>query len=209
MAFGTPVVAYHWPDSEGLNKELKELILEAETRVAGMSRSNVNGWHSDTDFFRGDAGCVRVLKKRAETVVIELTRIVAAPTGQARTFRFTPSAWANVLRNGGYNSVHNHPNCLWSGVYYVARGEPDPTPKENGKLELLDPRGGINMVYIEKNVLDGRYVIEPTPGLMIVFPSWLKHMVHPYYGKGERISVAFNVAVEERPGEAAASPAHS
>jgi|SRR5215470_2234213 len=209
MAFGTPVVAYRWPESEDLNKGLRELILEAETRTAGMSRSNVNGWHSSTDFFQWDAECVRVLKKRAETVTVELTRLVAAPTGQDRTFRFRFTGWANVLRSGGYNSVHNHPNSMWSGVYYVDRGEPEPTPNENGKLELLDPRSGINMVYIEKNVLDGRYVIEPLPGLMLLFPSWLKHMVHPYFGKGERISVAFNVAVEEAPAETSAAPAPS
>jgi uncharacterized protein (TIGR02466 family) len=199
MAFGTPVVAYRWPDSEGINKELKELILKAETRNAGVSRSNVKGWHSNTDFFQWDAECARVLRKRVDTLAIDLTRLVAAPTGESRTFRFAAAAWANVLRDGGYNSVHNHPNCMWSGVYYVDRGEPDPTPNENGKLELLDPRSGINMLYIEKNVLDGRYLIEPVPGLMVVFPSWLKHMVHPYFGKGERISVAFNVSVEEKP----------
>ena len=56
MAFGTPVVAYHWPDSEGLNKELRELILTAETQTAGRVRSNVKGWHSETDFFKWDAG---------------------------------------------------------------------------------------------------------------------------------------------------------
>jgi uncharacterized protein (TIGR02466 family) len=207
MAFGTPVVAYHWPESEDLNKELRELILKAEGRIAGMVRSNVLGWHSDTDFFRWDAGCSHALKKRAETLAIELTGLVAAPTGQSRTFRFTTIGWANVLRHGGYNRVHNHPNSMWSGVYFVNRGEPEPTPDENGTLELLDPRGGINMMYIEKNVLDGRYLIEPIPGLMIMFPSWLKHMVHPYFGTGERISVAFNVSVEEQSGEATgASP---
>ena len=147
-----------------------------------------------------------MVKKRAETLAIELTRLVVAPTGEARTFRFRTTGWANVLRSGGYNSVHNHPNSMWSGVYYVARGEPEPAPNENGKLELLDPRSGINMLYLDKNVLDGRYVIEPVPGLMIVFPSWLKHMVHPYFGKGERISVAFNVSVEEQSGTAASTP---
>lgn len=203
MAFGTPVAAYQWPESAELNKELRALILKVETQTAGRVRSNVKGWHSETDLFKWDAGCVRVLKERAEKLAIELTRLIAAPTGQARTFQFRSTAWANILRDGGYNSVHNHPNSLWSGVYYVDRGEPDPTPNENGKLELLDPRGGINMVYIEKNVLDGRYVIEPVPGLMLVFPSWLKHMVHPYFGKGERISIAFNVSVEEKSVEAA------
>jgi uncharacterized protein (TIGR02466 family) len=92
---------------------------------------------------------------------------------------------------------------LWSGVYYVDGGNPEPMPRENGKLELIDPRSGVNMLYIDKNVLDGRYLIEPIPGLMVVFPSWLKHMVHPYYGNGERISVAFNVFAEEQPAQSA------
>jgi hypothetical protein len=30
---------------------------------------------------------------------------------------------------------------------------------------------------------------------MIVFPGWLQHFVHPYFGSGERISIAFNVSV--------------
>ena len=31
-------------------------------------------------------------------------------------------AWATILRKGGYNSVHTHPGCAWSGVYYVDTG---------------------------------------------------------------------------------------
>ncbi len=30
-----------------------------------------------------------------------------------------------------------------------------------------------------------------------LWPSWVKHMVHPYVGEGERISIAFNVNVVE------------
>jgi hypothetical protein len=33
---------------------------------------------------------------------------------------------------------------------------------------------------------------------MLLWPSWLKHWVHPYQGDGERISVAFNVNVIEQ-----------
>ena len=28
---------------------------------------------------------------------------------------------------------------------------------------------------------------------MLVFPSWHQHMVHPFFGTGERISIAFNI----------------
>jgi len=31
----------------------------------------------------------------------------------------------------------------------------------------------------------------------VVFPSWVKHMVHPFVGSGVRISIACNVNVVE------------
>jgi len=41
-------------------------------------------------------------------------------------------------------------------------------------------------------------VIDPVPGLMVFFPSWLKHIVHPYRGTGERISISYNVTIREK-----------
>ena len=45
--------------------------------------------------------------------------------------------------------------------------------------------------------LEERHLIDPTPGLMVLFPSWLQHFVHPFFGKGERISIAFNAMTAE------------
>ena len=197
MAFGTPVIAYPWPDSETLNAELRQVILDKEKDNDGVVKSNVGGWHSATNFFAGEQDCVRTLKMRVQNLVIDLMRaITVAPEG-ARTFNFRTDGWANVSRDGDYNNVHNHPNCLWSGVYYVAEGKPDPDRPNNGKLELFDPRAGVNMIFIENTMLHGRYTIDPIPGLMVVFPAWLQHMVHPFFGKGERISVSFNVLIGE------------
>ena len=36
---------------------------------------------------------------------------------------------------------------------------------------------------------------------MILFPNWLKHQVMPFFGEGERRSVAFNFAVVESQAE--------
>jgi hypothetical protein len=48
----------------------------------------------------------------------------------------------------------------------------------------------------EEGLIGGRYFFEAMPGLMVMFPSWLKHMVHPFFGSGERISTSFNVRVQ-------------
>jgi uncharacterized protein (TIGR02466 family) len=197
MAFATPVVAYPWPDSDELNRELAELVLADERKSEGVSRSNVGGWHSASDLLDRDAAPIRKLRQRVMSVTAAITRTVTVANAAPRTFNCRIDGWANVSRHGQYNSVHSHPNCLWSGSYYVRAGEPDPDTRFNGRLELIDPRAGANMLAPESSALQTRYLITPTPGLMVLFPSWLNHLVHPFFGRGERISIAFNVKTDE------------
>jgi hypothetical protein len=37
--------------------------------------------------------------------------------------------------------------------------------------------------------------VRPESGLLVVFPSWLYHWVHPYAGQPPRIAVSFNATV--------------
>jgi uncharacterized protein (TIGR02466 family) len=196
MAFGTPISTYLWPDSDALNVELRNVILEKEKAEKGIKRSNVGGWHSKPDLLVWEADCTRQLKDRLAAFTLDLTRLVTTLDG-LRKINLQMEGWANVSRRGHYNSVHDHPGTAWSGVYYVSRGEPDGDDPCNGKLELLDPRAGVNILGAQQqSVLEGRYLVEPMPGLMVMFPSWLKHMVHPFHGSGERISISFNINVQ-------------
>lgn len=198
--FGTPMIAHPWPDSDSLNEALRDVILSKERESKGIVRSNVRSWHSATDFFTWDAECVRTLRGRVQQLTISLTRSIMLTPEGPRRFNYRLDGWANVGRRGSYNTVHNHPNCLWSGTYYVAGGKPDSDGgNQNGKLELLDPRVGANMFYVKGTRLESRFLIDPIPGLMVMFPSWLNHLVHPFEGEGERISVAFNVVTTEVP----------
>lgn len=201
MAFGTPIAAYPWPESEKLNAALREVILKVEAKHGGIKRSNVGGWHSQTDLLNWDHDCVRSLRERIRKMSVDMTAAVVTGAESKRRLSFAVDAWANVSRDGDYNNVHDHPMAIWSGVYYVAAGEADPDIAMNGKLELLDPRPAINMLRLESSIFEGRYLIDPLPGLMVFFPSWLKHFVHPFRGKGERISISFNIIMKdaERP----------
>ena len=49
MVFGTPISSYLWADSDTLNAELRNVILQQEKADQGLMRSNVGGWHSKTD----------------------------------------------------------------------------------------------------------------------------------------------------------------
>jgi uncharacterized protein (TIGR02466 family) len=196
--FATAISNYLWSDSENLNEELRKLILERERETPSIERSNVGGWHSNTDLFDNELPVIHQLKSRFHAYVTDLFKSVSSSPTQPLSPNFRMEAWANVLRSGQYHSVHSHPNAFWSGVYYV---NGNPTPKQNhlfsGKLEFIDPRPGAGLTYTEGTTLYGRFLLNPSPGQMVIFPGWLQHQVHPFFGEGERITIAFNVIVLE------------
>ena len=199
MQFGTPFVSYEWPDSEKINQGLAELILAEEKgddEGRGI-RSNAGGWQSRGNLITRSEPEIQTLKQWMETMVFNLLGAIVRKDGTERTFTLLFDSWANVCRNGNYNVVHTHPNAMWSIVYYVSAGNPDASIPYSGLLELLDPRESANYIQVPNTVLDARNFIENRPGRMILFPSWVKHMVHPFVGSDVRISIACNVNVVE------------
>jgi uncharacterized protein (TIGR02466 family) len=194
-AFATPIVNYHWSDSDSLNTDLAAHVRLLEQSSEGITKSNVGGWHSGLDFLDADVACIAELRSRLNELITALGERVLRPELRREAANFRLEGWANVLRSGQYNTVHNHPNAFWSGAYYVTGNEALATHPFSGKLELLDPRPGASLAYSEKTGLYGRFLLSPVAGQVIVFPSWLQHQVHPYFGEAERISIAFNVMV--------------
>jgi len=199
MQFGTPFVSYQWPNSEEINQGLAGLILaeeKSDDQGRGI-RSNAGGWQSRGNLITRPEPEIQALKQWMETMVFNLLGALVRKDGTERTFTLLFDSWANVCRNGNYNVVHTHPNAMWSIVYYVSAGEPDDSIPYCGLLELLDPRESANYIQIPNTVLDARTFVENRPGRMVLFPSWVKHMVHPFVGSGVRISIACNVNVVE------------
>lgn len=190
--FATPVIGYQWQDSAVLNRELQDLVLEREAADNSVRNSNAGGWQSSDDLLLWGAPCTDELKRRIEALLMAVLRETSADKADLPQTRFRLDCWANVNREGDYNVVHSHPNALWSGVYYVAGGDPDPDVPYAGKIELLDPREAATYIQAHKTIMDQRCLINNEPGFMLMFPSWIKHMVHPHRGAGTRISIAFN-----------------
>jgi uncharacterized protein (TIGR02466 family) len=197
LTFGTPICSYLWPESDALNSALRHIILQKEKSDPSIARSNVGGWHSKPDLFLWQDDAVKMLKDRVTSCALDMTRLATA-SEHPRTVNLRADCWANISRRGHYNSVHDHPGSMWSGAYYVSSGDPDGDNPFNGKLELLDPRAGVNMLGLGQAAFAGRCLVDPLPGLMVIFPGWLKHMVHPFFGPGDRISASFNVYAQSQ-----------
>ena len=194
VVFPTDILMHSWPDSQAFNKELKRVILENKDENPGIVRSNTSGWHSESNILKWDEPIIRDLQSR----IIEMSKAMVEMYGgdPKAKWLIKAAAWANVNDNLSYNIMHSHPNCVFSGVYYVCVGKPNKRHNtDNGTFEFLDPRptGCIDVKGLQ---LWQRARFTPAAGGAMMFPSWVWHCVHPFIGKGDRISVAFNVDVK-------------
>jgi uncharacterized protein (TIGR02466 family) len=196
--FATPLIQHTLEGSSTLNAQLRTHILKAmKDDPNGIRRSNTGGWHSDTDMTSWAPEECRTIFSEAMAQIGPLTADTYTPK---RQFGFDGQIWANVSGPGHSNQTHCHTGALWSGVYYVDPGG----DAVEGELILEDPRFPMNQMYMPGLVTRGadgqpapsQHAITPRAGLMVLFPSWLKHSVRPYRGTGQRISVAFNLMVK-------------
>jgi uncharacterized protein (TIGR02466 family) len=197
-AFPTPLGRLWVPDADAMNRSLRSLILSQEAKYQSLGRSNVGGWHSQTDFLDHSETAVVELSHWIDWAVNKMIDATAGPDGFKGTLR--TSAWASVCRAGAYHAPHSHPDSAWSGVYYVDPGSSSPDRPLSGMLEFLDPRAGAEAVTAPGDPYGDPLVVKPEAGLLVLFPSWLYHWVHPYVGQEPRISVSFNVSRESRAG---------
>jgi uncharacterized protein (TIGR02466 family) len=196
--FGTPIMEYMWPDAAELNPQLRDTILRYARHHPGIKLSNVGGWQSESGLleFCGSAG-ERLIQHILEMAQAASDRLYKENGIPPEKLDWTLNAWANVNRRGHYNNVHTHPSATWSGVYYVDSGEAKPTAA-NTSIHLTDPNPARNAIFFP-NLPTGNFRFKPLPGLMILFPSYVPHVVPPHEGERPRISIAFNLRKEPFP----------
>lgn len=197
FSFATLILQRELAAVDELNRQLSGVILEREKNAQGVVKSNVGGWHSASDFLRWQQPEAGQLFERVAGAVKDYTAIERRVDAAALDLTITAEAWANVARAGNYTKPHVHPNCNISGVYYVDVGDAPPDDRDSGVIEFLDPRQRPGMFETEGTVPFDAYRVVPNTGLLLLFPAWLYHYVHPYRGSRPRVSVAFNVTVQK------------
>ena len=74
-------------------------------------------------------------------------------------------------------------------------GADNPDQPLSGVLEFLDPRAGVDAVTAPGDPYGEPFRVRPQAGLLVIFPSWLYHWVHPYSGQTPRIAISFNATI--------------
>lgn len=183
-------------DDDALLEELAHSIRSlAEDDEAGQRWSREKGYKGYTsyaslnDLPKRDpafADLQRLLVRNAVTFADE----IAFELGRKPKL---DSLWVNLLKPGGHHSAHIHPHSILSGTLYVE------VPKGGGAIRFEDPRLPMMMAAPLRGEdapeeLRPFVAVEPRPGLLLMWESWLRHEVLPGKGSGERLSISFNFA---------------
>ena len=184
LHFPTPIYIADIKHST-LNQELERDIVAWSKQDKGITRTNVQGWHSTTNMHE-----LPQFKKLVDMLYACQKTIYNQEHLDSKPV--LGNMWANINPPGGMNRAHQHPNSLWSGVYYIK------APKNSGHLKIDDPRSPAAMVRPRQK--EGKTPArlwrethyEPIAGRCIMFPSWLMHCVDPNNSNDIRISVSFN-----------------
>jgi len=94
--------------------------------------------------------------------------------------------WSVRLRRGGFHVNHIHPEGWLSSAYYASvPSEVDDCILRSGWLKFGEPRFAVPGLapFLE---------VQPKPGRLVLFPSYLWHGTHALRGDAPRISVAFD-----------------
>lgn len=177
------------------NAELEEACLMlAEEDMAGRAWCKEHRYGGYTSYASLDdlpqrASVFAALKSKLDKRAAAFARDLHMELGAGRLK--LDSLWVNVLKPGAAHTSHIHPHSVISGTIYVA------TPPGASALKLEDPRLAMMMAAPPRTAdapEDARSFVylQPRPGTIFMWESWLRHEVPANAAKTPRISISFN-----------------
>ena len=114
---------------------------------------------------------------------------------------YVTQSWANFTEKDQYHHRHKHPNSLISGVLYISTDEDTDRINfyKNDQTPFHVPTENFNVWNSET------WWFPVKSNTLILFPSYLEHMVETKKTPGTRISISFNTFFKGKLGDTAGS----
>lgn len=192
--FVTPFMRRRYEGVEDLNAGLIKVLQKIQQTEPNHNKgkSTIGGYHTDMQLFQRKDPPLQVLagmiQEAARDFITEYVKLSCSAAPDVKGVRLW--GWAVILRPGDSNVAHIHPDARISGVYYVQVPKSKRSKEEEGAILFSDPRPRAEMNAIPNQICD--VVVQPEPGLMILFPAYHQHAVLPFREAGERVCIAFN-----------------
>jgi uncharacterized protein (TIGR02466 family) len=168
-------------DNSKILKEIKSI----QSEDSGRTLTNLGGWQSN-DVVEEELAKYPEMKNlvlKSMEVCLEIYKL-----WQINDTVYFDNMWININKKYDFNLKHVHPRSFFSAVYYV---------KTNEKAgDILFYRPDTQEHYIDSRIpneyTNKKLQFRPKDSLLVLFPSYLPHIVYPNESEEERISIAIN-----------------
>jgi hypothetical protein len=202
--------------SQDIVDEINEHIDATGSDAASMATKLVGQLKNDARSRQVDFDTTAVVGEQVKTVFDSIGSAYLQQGYGRKSVAEVFEIWTNHAYAGDYNPLHDHGSRTTAGLSgFMWLKLPDcmaeqdvPEGKNffNGASGIAD--GWTHMIWGLQQRRDVHRLyprteeyVQPKVGLMYVFPQWMKHQVLPFFGEGERRSIAMNWAVYDSEAE--------
>jgi len=180
---------------ESFNAELGSYLERLHPQTdAYLEQSLYGGTQTEGMLFGAGHALVEKVRARIEQAISAYIDDLKADAGHPflarhnRNFRYA-GAWSCLMRGQGFHTNHLHPEGWISSCYYVTvPKETDNHETHNGWIKFGEPSLELPL---ENPV---RRAVQPVPGRLVLFPSYMWHGTIPLQAGSPRTTIAFDVA---------------
>ena len=175
------------------NKKLIKYCHLMEKKQKGRTVSNIGGYQSNNLDLKE-----KQIQPLITNIIQSLLSYINVCGFKNNINYYIDNMWLNINYFKDLNTAHIHPNCLFSGVYYLK------VPKNSGGIVFHHPSQNLldydwldNLKFNFNEINSSNWKFTPKEGSIYFFPSWLRHSVESNFNKKEqRISIAFNIGAK-------------
>lgn len=174
-------------DNETIVKE----CLDLKEKNPGRQRSNIGGWQSEVyTLFTINKNTTPSVQNLAYNVILAANDISRDHELNVIFDERGCDWWININDNYCYNAVHSHPGSSIIALYY-----PKISSMEQGNLSLVRCDGSQHLLMYEHRPDYTNYELNAEEGTIYILPSNVLHYVKPNFANETRISIAFNLSL--------------
>lgn len=178
-----------WPSLEAYIAELAEGLHAAHAFRTHPFAQSVRHGSQVPDILQHDHKAIAALPEALDGPIqrhIEALGQGNDPVRARKTGGYAfQGAWSIRLRAAGFHVDHVHPNGWLSSACYIEA--PTALKGKEGWLKFGEP--GVRTTP----KLEAEHFVEPAPGALALFPSYMWHGTVPFTGDATRMTVAFDL----------------
>lgn len=186
--FPTPV----YYEEEVVSKEYNDFIVDNCYKIKKVATSGGKGWFTNLYNTAGTHNTIydKNFNELNEKILYHIHEF-AKVNGSKSNYKLD-DGWINIYQKSDYQEFHYHTSSVFSVVYYAK------IPENGGSLVLNSPKGPdmfpLKDVSTSNEFNHTWFKIQPKERSLIIFRSFVEHMVEPGKNESERISIAYNAS---------------